>query len=201
MLAERTLGELNARCVSPTHLVHAHNVCPINTSCVQLTQPAFNLPSQASRAACSARSRTEMVKMACEPPRWLCHLGPSRANLIRAVPSRPIRSQLDPCCAILLAEESPTTARFYEGPSNPRLGLTCKSPHGPTRADKDLKSLVIDRIWDTQRFRLYNKQPNNQHPEKPAAPRLQQTGKQTTTRKTDHPQEHQAPRVGNKQAI
>ena len=79
--------------------MHAHNVCPINTSCVQLTQPAFNLPSQASRAACSARSSTEMVKMACEPPRWLCQLGPSRANLIRAMPTRPIQSQLDPCHA------------------------------------------------------------------------------------------------------
>ncbi len=36
-----TLGELNTRCVSPTHLVHVPNVCPINTSCVQLTQPVF----------------------------------------------------------------------------------------------------------------------------------------------------------------
>ena len=134
--------------------------------------------------ACSTRSKTEVVKMACEPPRWLCHLDLSRANLIRTVPSRPIRSQLDPCCAILLAEESPTTARFYEGPSNPRPGLTCKSPHGPTRADKDLKSLVIDRIWDTQRFRLYNKQPDNQHPGKQRAAPLQQPAKQTTARKT-----------------
>ncbi len=111
---ERTMCELNARCVSPTHLVHApnvrpintscvqptqpafkrHNVRPINTSCVQLTQPAFNLPSQAPRASCSTRSSTEMVKMACEPPRWLCQLGLSRANLIRTMPSRPIWSQL-----------------------------------------------------------------------------------------------------------
>ena len=36
--------------------------------------------------------------MACEPPRWLCHLGPSRANLIRTEPSRPLESQLGDIC-------------------------------------------------------------------------------------------------------
>ncbi len=41
------------------------------------------------------RPTTQITKMACEPPRWLCHLGPSGANLMQGVPTRHIQNQLD----------------------------------------------------------------------------------------------------------
>ena len=64
---------------------------------------AISAPPRANlvMSALSKRMPTaEVVKMACEPPRWLCHLGPCGANLIRAARSRPFWSQLDPCHAI-----------------------------------------------------------------------------------------------------